>query len=218
MKTHFSHIFVSLVLLTSSSTAFSAIVNYSFTGVITDLDASLTSTFSIGAELKGAFSVESDNPTIQSTRTIYSVPTINVSIGDNYTMTALNGSMIISSSGFSSPVTASFSVSSSSQSVISGEPVNGQIPGYFGIQLDWFNVPSPFISESLPDYVPLNAQEFDFLSNTGLLDRSNINFPDDYVRLSYTVTSIQAVPVPAAVWLFGTGVLGLVGSAKRKKA
>jgi len=27
-----------------------------------------------------------------------------------------------------------------------------------------------------------------------------------------------AVPVPAAVWLFGSGLLGLVGVARRKKA
>ena len=34
-----------------------------------------------------------------------------------------------------------------------------------------------------------------------------------------TVTvNIGAVPVPAAVWLFGSGLLGLVGMAKRKKA
>ncbi len=30
--------------------------------------------------------------------------------------------------------------------------------------------------------------------------------------------SIGAVPVPAAVWLFGSGLLGLVGVARRKKA
>jgi hypothetical protein len=29
---------------------------------------------------------------------------------------------------------------------------------------------------------------------------------------------IQAIPVPAAVWLFGSGLLGLVGVARRKKA
>jgi len=28
----------------------------------------------------------------------------------------------------------------------------------------------------------------------------------------------QAVPVPAAVWLFGSGLLGLVGAARRKRA
>ena len=35
---------------------------------------------------------------------------------------------------------------------------------------------------------------------------------------SLTVTSIQTVPVPAAVWLFGSGLLGLVGVARRKAA
>jgi hypothetical protein len=30
--------------------------------------------------------------------------------------------------------------------------------------------------------------------------------------------SVSAVPVPAAVWLFGSGLLGLVGVARRKKA
>ena len=30
--------------------------------------------------------------------------------------------------------------------------------------------------------------------------------------------SVSAVPIPAAVWLFGSGLLGLVGMARRKKA
>jgi hypothetical protein len=29
---------------------------------------------------------------------------------------------------------------------------------------------------------------------------------------------IGAVPIPAALWLFGSGLLGLVGMAKRKAA
>lgn len=33
-----------------------------------------------------------------------------------------------------------------------------------------------------------------------------------------TWTSYSAVPVPAAVWLFGSGLLGLVGIARRKKS
>ena len=30
--------------------------------------------------------------------------------------------------------------------------------------------------------------------------------------------SVQVIPVPAAVWLFGSGLLGLIGVARRKKA
>jgi hypothetical protein len=29
---------------------------------------------------------------------------------------------------------------------------------------------------------------------------------------------VSSVPVPAAVWLFGSGLLGLIGIARRKKA
>jgi hypothetical protein len=36
--------------------------------------------------------------------------------------------------------------------------------------------------------------------------------------ISNNLYLIQAVPVPAAVWLFGSGLLGLVGVARRKKA
>jgi hypothetical protein len=32
------------------------------------------------------------------------------------------------------------------------------------------------------------------------------------------VQVVPAVPVPAAVWLFGSGLLGLVGVARKKKA
>ncbi|HEB56496.1 MAG TPA: VPLPA-CTERM sorting domain-containing protein [Gammaproteobacteria bacterium] len=43
-----------------------------------------------------------------------------------------------------------------------------------------------------------------------------IDFTAD--SLTAKVGEVQAVPVPAAVWLFGSGLLGLVGMAKRKKA
>ncbi|MDC1286283.1 PEP-CTERM sorting domain-containing protein [Gammaproteobacteria bacterium] len=31
-------------------------------------------------------------------------------------------------------------------------------------------------------------------------------------------TSVSPVPVPAAIWLFGTGIIGLIGFSKRRKA
>lgn len=40
----------------------------------------------------------------------------------------------------------------------------------------------------------------------------------DYVNASVNITGapVSAVPVPAAIWLFGSGLLGLIGLAKRK--
>jgi hypothetical protein len=33
-----------------------------------------------------------------------------------------------------------------------------------------------------------------------------------------TSIDVNSVPIPAAVWLFGSGLLGLIGVARRKKA
>jgi hypothetical protein len=53
---------------------------------------------------------------------------------------------------------------------------------------------------------------FEFLFDP-LVDSSSYRVKLD--NISYTST---VVPVPAAVWLFGSGLLGLVGIARRKKA
>lgn len=47
------------------------------------------------------------------------------------------------------------------------------------------------------------------ISNTGTVD---------YVAFDNIVINTSPVPTPASVWLFGSGLLGLVGMARRKKA
>lgn len=59
-------------------------------------------------------------------------------------------------------------------------------------------------------------EPFDFVS---LIDAYTLQVtlhattPGDWFR----VVTVSAVPVPAAAWLFGTGLLGLVGVARRKQ-
>jgi hypothetical protein len=50
-----------------------------------------------------------------------------------------------------------------------------------------------------------------FSNHNANFDISEIHFA------SYTPTPTAVIPVPAAVWLFGSGLLGLVGIARRKK-
>ena len=61
----------------------------------------------------------------------------------------------------------------------------------------------------------------DFSSIVGKLD-FNLNNSGDGVWLPGSADiymgDVSAVPVPAAVWLFGSGLIGLIGFAKRKKA
>jgi len=58
-------------------------------------------------------------------------------------------------------------------------------------------------------------------SNEYILAWEDLVFKDsdkDYNDMVLIVESVSPVPVPAAVWLFGSGLLGLVGIARRKKA
>jgi hypothetical protein len=77
---------------------------------------------------------------------------------------------------------------------------------------------------------PISASFFDsFGPETGPLTKTTFGtiwdfqispgtvFPYQDWKLTIT-TSVAPVPVPAAVWLFGSGLLGLVGMARRKKA
>ncbi len=43
-------------------------------------------------------------------------------------------------------------------------------------------------------------------------------FDGHIYALSQEITVPSAVPVPAAIWLFGSGILGLIGFSRRKKA
>ena len=80
-------------------------------------------------------------------------------------------------------------------------------------------------------FITLNAGSltaFDFAANVGTLGyltsfELNVDAEDDsynFVNATWTGITIDSttVPVPAAVWLFGSGLLGLVGFARRKAA
>jgi hypothetical protein len=68
-------------------------------------------------------------------------------------------------------------------------------------------------------------QDFDFTASTPTTFNSNGLFFDDiggnygdmFGEWSDTV-SLTPVPVPAALWLFGSGLIGLAGVARRKKS
>lgn len=67
------------------------------------------------------------------------------------------------------------------------------------------------------------AQSFfhtDFNSLTGSFDADAAGYGGDLLITSgaYLPGSLPSVPIPAAVWLFGSGLLGLIGFARRKKA
>jgi len=61
----------------------------------------------------------------------------------------------------------------------------------------------------------VNTATFQFTSPMSLTDLFTTNSTTTSTSFSGSIT---AVPVPAAVWLFGSGLLGLTGAARKKKA
>ncbi len=66
------------------------------------------------------------------------------------------------------------------------------------------------------DYVSMDVLDWDE-NVVGVFGTDYKGGKTDFA-LSHGTTYVTTVPVPAAVWLFGSGLLGLVGVARRKKA
>jgi len=94
-----------------------------------------------------------------------------------------------------------------------GWEVNGIIEDFMGYFLCIFsseNLPVPFPSLGQFEVARL---ELSFFSSGAWGDCSVVD-----CQIVATLDSLTTVPVPAAAWLFGSGLLGLVGIARRKKA
>lgn len=82
-----------------------------------------------------------------------------------------------------------------------------RIDTIFGPNNQWLTISPP--SEA---YCGPSECQFDYQIQSPLLNQN------DYVQYDATYTLVSEVPVPAAAWLFGSGLLGLIGVARRKKA
>ena len=58
-----------------------------------------------------------------------------------------------------------------------------------------------------------NDQEADLLSGLWYINIHSILYPGGEIR-----GQVEVVPIPAAIWLFGSGLIGLIGLVRRKQA
>ena len=76
-------------------------------------------------------------------------------------------------------------------------------------------IPGPWSSPQVGLNIPLNpSQEANLLSGNWYVNVHTLDFGGGEIRGQVLV---NPVPVPAAMWLFGSGLLGLVGLARLKK-
>jgi hypothetical protein len=85
------------------------------------------------------------------------------------------------------------------------------------------NPGGPGITEVFSSQGP-DIKDADLLTALGVPTNTLFNFfgfsieTENGTVVSTDIINTAVVPVPAAVWLFGSGLLGLVGIARRKKA
>ena len=68
---------------------------------------------------------------------------------------------------------------------------------------------------SATEYAPSTGYAWHFNMYFG--SQGNLNKTYSYYAWAVQSGDVSAVPVPAAVWLFGSGLIGLVGLARRKR-
>lgn len=206
--------------ITTSSHA--TLITFGFAGTvssISDVTNALGGSVDVGTVFSGQYNFESTTVgTCSPICTSYfpAVTSATVTIGGNKfdrsglnsTITVADGAMFASSSGI----------------IVQADIYQVVIPLFtefaFSITLvDSFN--TAFNDMTLP-LVPPDIAKFDPQNNMllGMPHQFEIHeqVPSGTIGIAGIITSIYSVPVPAAVWLFGSGLLGLVCLAKRKKA
>ncbi len=89
-------------------------------------------------------------------------------------------------------------------------PVVGQVDNLGGGSSATISTVNPF------DYLAVHAGQHElFFHWTTPITSLNITTDGQAIGLS-NYRAFSAVPVPTAVWLFGSGLLGLIGAARRK--
>ena len=87
-------------------------------------------------------------------------------------------------------------------------------PGWGLTNVGPFSNLQPDIYWSGTEYAPNTLVAWYFLFDYGV--QSNVNKSDLRHALAVRPGDVAAVPIPAAAWLFGSGLLGLVGVARRR--
>ncbi len=91
----------------------------------------------------------------------------------------------------------------------------GNLPGGLFTGIGNFNADLVYTGGSMAANLQTGRIEGAFRNATGVIKLGSTFTANN---LTAKIGEVQTVPVPAAVWLFGSGLLGLLGMAKRKKA
>lgn len=183
------------------SSAMAATITYNFQGTVDQVGNQVLSQFANPSSMFGSITVTNHVPAPPGLTESYSIQSFQVTMG-SYTATMGTSGQIDIRNGNGVGLGADrFIVTVNSPS---GDDVNFFVPRLFEINLR--GPGSLFSSDALPSPVPSISS---FNTRTFRLQFGGGNgLP---TRVSGLMTSLTAVPLPAAVILFGVGLVALIG-------
>jgi len=161
-----------------------------------------------------------------------SAPASDLGWATGYDLTASGGlvQFVVNGLTFSTSVNSDVSAQVLNDRAGYGDVVNISDANYIDdiyLELEIGDEVAPFdllADESLPTFLDFSKAEelypgtlsgnYGFIQTQGLTGAT----PIQTAHFSIDTFSMSVIPVPAAAWLFGSGLLGLVGMARRKKA
>ncbi|HEV8621047.1 MAG TPA: hypothetical protein VGQ79_08485 [Nitrospiraceae bacterium] len=189
-------------LLLSGNAAYAALVTYSFTGSVSNVNGPLTPTVNMMSPVSGTFEFD-NSPAVGGTYNgVVSNLTLNIG---GYTSTFAPGANSVSV--FQAIPLGGGMTGDRWQLVTAatGSAINGYSPFRFDLNLD--KEGSLFANTNMQN--PPSLGNPDFL--TGARWRLLFENSDGVLRVQGALASLTAVPLPAAVILFGAGLISLVG-------
>ncbi len=215
MRTPFLMLLASLtVLVLSISHVHASLVTYQIEGELTLVDSELSSEFSVGDTFRVAYTFDSSIPAERqgSDALDYSevISAMSFTSG-KYTASGTRGSVFVEFKAGRNSSYHAFAFS-----------IFGRALGEFSPLIMFFDLTleesvgiedfENFLPEDTIFFTPEQSGQFTlvFEENTGSIR------PSDHI-ITGDISSVTVVPIPAAVWLFCTGLMGLIGFTKCKK-
>ncbi len=196
---------ITILVLTTLSSAAPIRVDYG--GSLTSVDSLLSPPFMVGDTYTGSYVFDSNAPDIGTSGNggDFAATNFSVTFSTGYNVTANMGEI-------ETRLTSSqHTYSVRSRNLIAGT-VNGNFPIDFLLRLTDSSV-TALQSTAIPTTIDLNdfdSRQFFFgFSETGPDGDNNVGLAGTVTSLSFT-----PVPVPSAMLLMGTGLLGLIGYRK----
>jgi hypothetical protein len=201
-------------------------------------NASLINTFSVQDSLLQSFIAGSANPS----QMVWNLGGLsNLGLGSNAGILTTNGnagatinpavngpldgnaltSAMGSIESYSQANNSAFTLAHPNSAVSSASGPAGFLGGFwgtnFGGQTLFNNTVTGFGSDQLMSFIALGATDVSDLSGTPISNTFAGKWHINDATGTVSYVGVSAVPVPAAIWLFGSGLLGLVGISRRKK-